>query len=120
MDKTYKIRTVFIFFVFCIFFTIGIFNLYTLQITKHLFFKNLAHQQYFITVTTQPPRALILDRNGIPLAQNKEVLSAFMLPRTLKNKPDLKKFLHLYFPEAAQRLEKKSRSTLFIYQTQCN
>lgn len=106
MDKTHKIRTSFVFFLFCLLFAIGLLNLYALQIKQHTFFADLGTQQYYFTLTTYPPRASILDRQGIPLALNKETLSAFMLPRMVKEQTALKRFLKKYFPEAHERLLK--------------
>lgn len=107
MDSTRRTRTALVFFIFCSLFGIAALNLYTLQIKQHTFFTDLGHQQYYVTQTSYPPRASILDRNNIPLALNKETLSAFMLPRMAKEKGTLKRFLKKYFPEAHERLDKK-------------
>jgi cell division protein FtsI (penicillin-binding protein 3) len=107
MDSTHKARTALVFFLFCSLFGIGIINLYTLQIKQHTFFTDLGHQQYYVTQTSYSPRASILDRNGTPLALNKETLSAFILPRMSKEKTSLKRFLKKHFPEAHDRLIKK-------------
>jgi cell division protein FtsI (penicillin-binding protein 3) len=110
MDKTHKIRTAFVFFLFCSLFSIGLLNLYALQIKQHTFFADLGNQQYYFTLTTYPPRASILDRQGIPLALNKETLSAFMLPRMVKEQTGLKRFLKKHFPEGHKRLLKNPKS----------
>lgn len=107
MDSTHKTRTTLVFFLFCALFCVGVINLYTLQIRQHTFFTDLGRQQYYITRTSYAPRASILDRNGNPLALNKETLSAFMLPRMAKNKTALTHFLKQHFPEAHERLLKK-------------
>lgn len=107
MDSTHKVRTTLVFFIFCGLFCIGVINLYTLQIRQHTFFTDLGHQQYYVTQTSYPPRASIFDRNNMPLALNKETLSAFMLPRMVKEKTSLKRFLKKHFPEAHERLIKK-------------
>ncbi|MFT6765683.1 MAG: cell division protein FtsI (penicillin-binding protein 3) [Alteromonas naphthalenivorans] len=107
MDSTHKARTALVFFLFCSLFCIGIINLYTLQIKQHTFFTDLGHQQYYVTQTSYPPRASILDRNKNPLALNKETLSAFMLPRMIKEKTGFKRFLKKNFPEAHERFIKK-------------
>ena len=107
MDNTHKIRSTLVFFVFCLLFCIGLINLYTLQIRQHTFFTDLGHQQYYVTQTSYPPRASIVDRNNMSLAVNKETVSAFMLPRMAKEKTTLKRFLQKHFPNAYQRLMKK-------------
>lgn len=105
MQSLHKVRTTFLFLFFCFLFTIVLFNSYRIQITKHAFFLDLAKQQYTCTITNFYPRATIFDRNGIPLALNKETVSAFVMPRTIKNKQLLITFLEKHFPAAAQRLQ---------------
>ncbi len=89
-------------------------HLYGLQIQQHAFFNDLGNKQYYLTLTTYPPRALIFDRNGIPLALNKERLSAFVMPHKIKDKKKLTAFLETHFPAALKRLEEKQHS-YFIY-----
>lgn len=114
MNKTAKLRTACIFFLFCSLFCITTIHLYGLQIRQHTFFTDLAQKQYLLTLTTYPPRALIFDRNGIPLALNKESVSAFIMPHKLKNKPALIDFLQIHYPTAVTRLEEKKQS-YFMY-----
>ena len=106
MQTLHKIRTASLFFIFCLLFGIALVNLYFLQIKQHSFFVDLAKQQYACTVTTFHPRASIIDRNGIPLALNKETTSAFIMPRAIKEKTKLLLFLEEHFPEAAERYKK--------------
>lgn len=82
-------------------------NLYYLQITQKDFFAQLANKQYNVTVTQLPPRALIVDRTGKPLALNKDALSAFIMPKMLKHPDSLKKFLKKNYPKAYERLVKR-------------
>lgn len=82
-------------------------NLYYLQIIQRDFFAELANKQYNVTVTQLPPRALILDRTGKPLALNKDALSAFIMPKMLKHPDSLKKFLKANYPKAYDRLIKR-------------
>lgn len=110
MDKTHKIRTTVVFFIFCMLFVAALINLYSLQIKQHTFFVDLGNQQYYCTVTSYAPRANILDRNGTPLALNKETVSAFMMPRMVKDPTTLKQFLVKYFPEAHERFIKKPQA----------
>ena len=109
-----KLRSVCVFFLFLVLFCIALFHLYGLQIKQHTFFTELANKQYYLTLTTYPPRALILDRNGMPLALNKDRLSAFVMPHQIKNKEKLLTFLSQHFPAALNRLNEKQGS-YFMY-----
>jgi cell division protein FtsI/penicillin-binding protein 2 len=100
----YKLRTTLVFFFFCLLYAIILVNLAIIQIFRHDFYINLGNKQYNVTVTQRPPRASIFDRSGTCLALNKEVLSAFMLPRQLKEPLKIKKFLAQHFPAALERL----------------
>ncbi len=104
MNIAYKIRSSFIFLFFCSLYIIILFNLYSIAIKQRNFFTNLAKQQYMITVTSAPERALIYDRNGCPLVINKPMLSAFILPKALESIETLEPFLKKYFPKALERL----------------
>jgi cell division protein FtsI (penicillin-binding protein 3) len=114
MNDTAKLRTVFVFFLFCSLFSITIIHLYGLQITQHTFFADLGKKQYYLTLTTYPPRALIFDRHGVPLALNKESLSAFIMPHHIKDRKKLTHFLQAHFPTALTRLEEKKHA-YFVY-----
>lgn len=114
MNNTYKLRTAFVFFISCSLYSIALLNLFSLQIRQHSFFTNLGIKQYQTTVVTYPPRGLINDRNGHPLALNKESIAAFMLPRTIKDEQKLKRFLKKHFPQALERLRKKNDAH-FLY-----
>lgn len=103
----YRTRSSIVFFLFCVLYAIMIANLYTIQIRQQDFYANLANKQYNVTVTQRPPRALILDRNGKPLALNKDALSAFIMPKMLKQPETLKKFLKKNYPKAYERLIKR-------------
>ena len=105
MIQIYKKRTVLIFFFFCFCYVIVISNLVYLQLIYHSFFTQLGQKQYYITITSFPSRAPIIDRTGKNfLAINKDSLAAFILPRQLENKPALEKFLASHFPHALERL----------------
>ncbi len=114
MNIANKLRSVSVFFIFVLLFCTALIHLYGLQIRQHTFFSDLAHRQYYLTLTTYPPRALIFDRNGIPLTLNKESLSAFLMPHQIKNKPQLTEFLKNHFPGALTRLAEKQTS-YFMY-----
>ncbi len=114
MKALSKARGTCVFFLFCFLFSITTLHLYGLQIRQHTFFSNLGNKQYFLTLTTYPPRALIFDRNGIPVALNKERLSAFVMPHKIKDPKKLTQFLEKQFPTALKRLQEKQHS-YFIY-----
>jgi len=116
MNKSYKIRTVLVFLLFCsLYLIIGI-NLFLIQIMQNDFFKNLAQKQYNVTITREPERAPIFDRTGKQfLAMNKDCFSAFILPRQLNKKETLLPFLQKHFPHAVDRLTKnKEKHFMFI------
>jgi len=110
MNETFKLRTVIVFLFFCILLSIALAHLFYLQIRQHDYFVQMASKQYSMTIVQHPPRASIIDRNGILLATNKLCQSAFVTPNTLHNKKALQLFLHMHFPEAYDRLIKKSSS----------
>ncbi len=114
MNNSSKLRTVFVFFLFCSLFATTLIHLYGLQIRQHTFFADLGKKQYYLTLTTYPPRALIYDRNGVPLALNKESISAFIMPHQIKDQEKLTHFLETYFPTALTRLEEKKHA-YFVY-----
>lgn len=89
-------------------------KLYFIQIKHRDFFTSLGQQQYVTSITKTPDRALIYDRNGEPLAINKEYLSAFITPNNLKDRRQTEQFLKQYFPDAARRL-KEQRHAAFMY-----
>jgi cell division protein FtsI (penicillin-binding protein 3) len=106
MIQIYKIRGIAVFFFFCFCYLIVIANLVYLQLVQHSFFTQLGEKQYHVTITSLPPRGIILDRSGNNfLALNKDTLAAFMLPRQLEMRPKLEKFLAKHFPSALERLK---------------
>ncbi len=114
INSSYKIRSSFIFILFCFGYAIIIGALYTIQIRKRNFFINLGKQQYQITIKKHPPRGLIYDTNFKFLALNKDTLSAFILPNQLENVEQLEQFLRKHFPQALQRLQANPQ-TQFMY-----
>lgn len=89
-------------------------NLYYIQIQKHHFFVDLGERQYTSIITTYPPRATIFDRNGKPLATNKESVAAFIVPNDLHDKHATTAFLRKHFPTAHERLQ-KNKQAHFMY-----
>ena len=114
MTSRYHIHTTIIFFIFCTLYAFIVGNLYVIQIKKHDFYKNLAKQQYHVSITKSPPRAPILDRTGKHLAMNKDSVSAFILPTQITSPETLEPFLQKYFPLALKRLH-NNRTKNFMY-----
>ena len=84
-------------------------NLYFIQIRQQHFFTTLGDKQYNITMTTLPPRAEIYDRYGFPLAINKNMLSAFILPQSIDHSQETFKFLEQYFPQGYEEVKNKRK-----------
>jgi len=116
MTRSYKTRTVFVFFIFCALYLIILFNLYLIQVKQSAFFSYLGKKQYNVTVSRYAARAEIFDRNGQPLALNKDCLSAFILPNQLKNPKKTKQFLQKEFPHAYKALQKNTgKKFMFVH-----
>lgn len=114
MIQLSKSKTSIIFFLFSGSYAIVFINLVYLQVIQHSFFTQLGQKQYHVTITSYPPRGLILDRNGKFLAINKDSLAAFILPKQLEDKKQLESFLSKYFPAAKERL-KTHPNAHFLY-----
>lgn len=116
MNKAYKIRTVFVFLVFCLLYAVILFNLYLIQIKQNDFFSHLGKQQYNVVVSRYPARAPIFDRTSKqPLALNKDCLSAFLLPKQLTEQKKIEAFLGQHFPNTLARLQtNKNKSFMFV------
>lgn len=116
MDKSYKLRTIFIFLIFCSLYMIIAVNLFMIQIMQSDFFSSLGKKQYHVTVSMKPERAPILDRTAKQfLAMNKDCFSAFVLPRQITSTKTLIKFLKQHFPHSISRLEKnKNKHFMFV------
>jgi len=116
MDKNYKIRTIFVFLLFCSLYLILSSTLFLIQIMQNDFFKSLGVRQYNVTAQLRPSRAPIFDRTGKQyLAMNKDCFSAFLLPKQIENRKKLDDFLQKYFPKAYKQLEKsKDKHFMFV------
>ncbi|MBV8661272.1 MAG: penicillin-binding protein 2, partial [Candidatus Dependentiae bacterium] len=115
MSSFEHFRSFFIFSVLLVLYGIIIANLYVIQIKQQIFFKNLAEKQYSISVTTLPERACIFDRNGTPVALNKDSYAAFILPKQITDRAIILEFLKKHFPAAATRLiESWDKNFFFI------
>lgn len=105
MNKAYKLRAAFIFFLFCFLYAAIAFNLYRIQIKQNSFFSQLGKQQYDVTVSQFSTRGEIFDRTGKqPLAINNDCLSAFIVPKQLAEPEKTKAFLAQHYPQAYARL----------------
>ncbi len=108
-------RFFFVLFIFIILYCFVLVNLYVLQIKQFSFFKNLGEKQYNITMQVLPARALLYDRNNIPVALNKDSVAAFILPKALIAKNDLLQFLKEKFPAAFERFEQyQNKSFMYV------
>lgn len=115
IDTTQKqIRSLVIFLILIFFYGIIICNLYMIQIKQKAFFTTLGEKQYNISITTHPQRAEIFDRNGTPIAINKDSYSAFLLPKELKFPQETIAFLEKHFPDAAEKLKTQQKNFMFI------
>ena len=114
MTSDKKLRTTIIFLIFAAAYSIILINLCYLQILHQNFFSTLGKQQYNVSITMNPPRAMIYDCNNKPIAINTECLSAFILPRNLEQPEQLTLFLSHYFPDALQRWH-AHKNKYFVY-----
>lgn len=114
INYQYNNKLVGIFLFFLLLYSIVIFNLYTVQIRQTGYFKNLANQQYNVTHTITPIRAEIFDRNGLPIAVNKDSIAAFIIPSKLEHDHEVKQFLARHFDSAYSRLMQNS-NLHFLY-----
>lgn len=105
----------YIFLFFCFLYGIILCALFFIQIYNHTFFINLGEQQYNTILKQSPPRASIYDRHNKPLAVNKECLSAFVMPRAVKDHDVLRNFLAIHYPKAVQQFKDNGKkSFMFI------
>lgn len=116
MVTKYNFRISVIFFIFCLLYLVITFNLYLIQIKQSTFFTTLATQQYHVTLTQTPPRALIYDRTKTArLALNKQCFSAFIVPSKLQSPHTLHIFLKKHFPHALELLtQKKYKHFMYV------
>ena len=116
MNSQYKVRSTFVFFMFCLLYGIILLNLYFIQIKQHEFFTRLGEKQYLVTLTQTPPRAPIYDRSGTQcLALNKDCTSAFIMPKHVGESEKLEQFLETHFPKSHERyLQRKDKNFMFV------
>lgn len=115
MNSNAKFRSSIIFIFFTALYITLIIYLAYLQIGRRAFLENLGKNQYNVELTIKPPRGIIYDRNLKPLAFNIDALSAFILPKKIKDDQKTLSFLKKYFPEAYERyLTKKNTHFMFV------
>ncbi|MDP3788532.1 MAG: penicillin-binding protein 2 [Candidatus Chromulinivorax sp.] len=114
IDNLEHLRSFFIFSILLTLYGIIIASLYFMQVQQENFFKNLGEKQYSISVTTLPERACIFDRNGTPIALNKDSFAAFILSKQVTDRPAVIEFLEKHFPAAATRFAQSWDKNFFF------
>lgn len=114
MNKSYKLRTTFVFTLFLMTYTVIVINLFNIQVRKHIFFSDLGKHQYTLARDYYYPRGILYDVQGNVLATNQEYVSAYLIPNALKSKNVTLSLLQTYFPRAYERLKKKDGDS-FMY-----
>ncbi len=115
LRKDYKARVLLVAVGFLIVFVIVLIRLFLLQVCQKDFFKVLAKHQYYVDITIDHSRAVIKDRHQALLVCNRDMPSAFILPRQLNNKKKTKKFLKKYYPDVYKKItEHKDRHFLWL------
>jgi cell division protein FtsI (penicillin-binding protein 3) len=106
LARDYKIRVFIIMICFLFLFTIIAIRLFLIQIRQEAFFEILARQQHELEITLTPRRATIYDTSGkVPLAFNREIPSAFLIPQQLVESAKTMRFLKKNYPEVYERLK---------------
>lgn len=114
MDHISSLRVALVALLFLLLYGAAAVHVFFMQTVQGNFFTHIAQKQYQITVIQRPPRAPIFDRNKSPLALNKEIFSAFIIPNNLKEKARVYAFIEKNFPEAWERLNRK-KDACFMY-----
>lgn len=98
-------RLVFVGGMLCILYVIIWIRVLSIQILSSHFFDELADRQYMTSMTYAPERAPIFDRHGTFLASNRDYMSAFVVPRSIKKVDDLIARLAKKFPGVEKRIQ---------------
>jgi len=105
-QKDYKIRIGLILILFSFLYVIVLIRLFLLQIYQEKFFRDLASQQYNFSITVNLPRGEIFDRSGQELlAFNRQVPSAFILPRQFNEQKKTELFLKRFYPAVYKKMK---------------
>ncbi len=106
LARDYKVRVFIVYLCFISLFVIIGIRLFLIQIRQKDFFQILAKQQYELELTLNPRRALIYDATGkIPLAFNREVSSAFLVPQQLTEPQKTLRFVRNNYPDVYERIK---------------
>ncbi|MCK4264730.1 penicillin-binding protein 2 [Candidatus Babeliales bacterium] len=107
LTKQTKIKLLMVFFFFIFLFFLITLRLYIIQVSQTKFFKDIATKQYSTEIKIMPPRAAIYDRQGKnnPLAINKEIVSAFILPHQMSDEENTLAFLKKHFKSTYKALK---------------
>ncbi|KKR96356.1 MAG: Peptidoglycan synthetase FtsI [candidate division TM6 bacterium GW2011_GWE2_41_16] len=114
MESGRKGRIVFLFCGVLLWACAIVYVLFSLQVRHKAMYQTLAQNQYSFERSFEGPRGLILDSKGQILAGNKDVVSAFITPRSLADKQRTLAFLRQHFPQAAQKF-KEHEKKCFMY-----
>jgi cell division protein FtsI (penicillin-binding protein 3) len=105
--RDYRFRVIWVFVFFCTLFVVIAVRLFVVQIKHKQFFKLLAQQQYAVQIKIMPPRGDIFDASGVtPLAFNRRVVSAFLVPSSLGPQSSTLKMLKRHYPDVLKRYNK--------------
>lgn len=112
--KDYQLRLAFVLCCFVLVFIIVLVRLFLLQIYQQNFFKELALNQYQISMKINMPRGVIYDRTGeSPLAFNCTSQSAFILPHQFTESKKIEKFLKHNYPAVYKKLKNHPEKYFF-------
>lgn len=112
--KDYRLRLSLVLFGFVLIFVIVALRLFLLQIYQKNFFKELALNQYRISMKINMPRGIIYDRTGkIPLAFNCCTTSAFILPHQFIESKRIEKFLKNNYPMVYKKIRSHPEKYFF-------
>lgn len=115
IKKNYKPRVFVVLVIFFLLYSVILIRLYLIQIYRKDFFNFLAKQQYAVELKINPYRAKIFDKFDVPLALNKDAMSAFILPKQLNEKGRLEKFLKKNYKRVYKKMIKdKDRRFLWL------
>ncbi len=115
LNRQYKKRVAVLFLVTGFIYCVILVRAFCLQVVNHAWYAAQAQAQYQTTVTLKPFRARIYDRSDVPLAMNKETVSAFVLPHRICQREKLDSFLAEHFPLAHARLARADKNMKFFY-----
>ncbi|KKQ32242.1 MAG: Peptidoglycan transglycosylase and transpeptidase FtsI [candidate division TM6 bacterium GW2011_GWF2_37_49] len=112
--KDYQLRLAFVLCGFVLIYIVIVVRLFLLQIYQQNFFKELALNQYQISMKINMPRGVIYDRTGqCPLAFNCSAQSAFILPHQFTETKKIEHFLKHNYPAVYKKLKNHPEKYFF-------